>query len=272
MQRAMFPRAARHLKSLQVTPSPASLKWYGTAYGGRYIDDDTASATISPDSYSFSAGAGEDVSFDIDLQRRYGCHVVIADPTPRAIEHFESLLRVSRRGESLAINRSRNSSYDLGNVDLRKIHFVPVAVWNESTTLKLWSPANPEHVSHSVGNLEQTTTHIEVPTRSIGDIMAPYGATDLPIVKLDIMGSECEVVKDMVMNGILPSQLSVKFYSLHNPSRKDNDVVINVVNCVHEKGYELLHFDGKLNCLFRRLSAPREAADGTQDGPEGGAA
>src|SRR5687768_17443632 len=54
------------------------------SYGSwSFVDDPTLyGSTI------ISCGLGEDASFDVAFARRYRAHVVIVDPTPRAIGHF----------------------------------------------------------------------------------------------------------------------------------------------------------------------------------------
>jgi hypothetical protein len=39
----------------------------------------------------YSAGVGEDISFDCALVERFHCQVRVIDSTPRAIRHFNNL-------------------------------------------------------------------------------------------------------------------------------------------------------------------------------------
>src|SRR5690606_25746429 len=52
----------------------------GTRYGGWYVPSDLLNAQ----SICYCIGAGEDISFDIELINRFDCHVYTFDPTPRA--------------------------------------------------------------------------------------------------------------------------------------------------------------------------------------------
>lgn len=47
-------------------------------------------AVVRPRAIAYCAGAGEDISFDLELHRR-GLTVVTIDPTPRAIAHVDSV-------------------------------------------------------------------------------------------------------------------------------------------------------------------------------------
>ena len=58
----------------------------GTNYGGWLIPSDNI---INENSIIYSAGVGEDISFDIILQSKYNCHIYLIDPTEKAIKHYD---------------------------------------------------------------------------------------------------------------------------------------------------------------------------------------
>ena len=49
---------------------------------------------FSEDTKILSLGAGEDISFDIELVNKFNCCVNIYDPTKRAIDHFSQIKRI----------------------------------------------------------------------------------------------------------------------------------------------------------------------------------
>jgi hypothetical protein len=51
----------------------------GSEYGGWPI----AVSGVGPDTPIFSFGAGDDISFDLAAIERFGCDVLVFDPTPR---------------------------------------------------------------------------------------------------------------------------------------------------------------------------------------------
>ena len=65
----------------------------GSQYGGWVLvpNESLKGATI------LSCGLGEDASFDVKIAKFYQARVVIVDPTPRAIEHFNAVM--SRMGQ-----------------------------------------------------------------------------------------------------------------------------------------------------------------------------
>ena len=56
----------------------------GTRYRGWVIPI----TLLARDAICYCAGVGEDISFDLELAKRFKCQVFAFDPTPRAIEHI----------------------------------------------------------------------------------------------------------------------------------------------------------------------------------------
>ena len=61
----------------------------GTNYGGWYIPNELE---LDENSIIYSAGAGEDISFDLKLQMLTDCHLIMIDPTERAKIHYNEVL------------------------------------------------------------------------------------------------------------------------------------------------------------------------------------
>lgn len=64
----------------------------GTAYGGwSFIaTPDLNGCTV------LSCGVGEDMSFDVEFAATFGASIVLVDPTPRAVTHFNQVISASR--------------------------------------------------------------------------------------------------------------------------------------------------------------------------------
>ena len=249
VRRLIFRGARRYLRKLKDDCAQGTYIRLGTEYGGWVIDKAIAEATITPDSIIISAGAGEDISFDIDLHRLYGCHVVIVDPTPRAMAHFESLRSATIAGSKYPINSSERF-YDMSDVDLAKLHFVPAALWSELTTIKFWEP-RAGNVSYSALNIQGTADFIEVPTTTVNDLLQRYGKESLPLLKLDIEGAEVETLQAMLLDTIRPHQIAVEFDFIHRPGPKTGGLLHSIIQHLRKSGYELAHYDDLRSCLFR---------------------
>ena len=125
----------------------------GSDYGGwSFVDDDDLEGSTI-----ISAGLGEDASFDVEFASKYNAKVIVVDPTPRAITHFNeiqnSLGNVSQQNYS-DDGCQPIRSYDLSKVKKDSLLLVAKALWNKNTSLKFFEPTNPEHVSHSIVNFQ----------------------------------------------------------------------------------------------------------------------
>jgi FkbM family methyltransferase len=143
----------------------------------------------------YCVGAGEDISFDLALARDVNCEVHTFDPTPRAIAHVASL-------EALLPPR---------------LSFHPWGVWERDERVRFYAPRNPEHVSHSILNLQKTTEYFEADCKRLQTIMGELGHRSLGLLKLDIEGAEYAVIGSMLADGIRPRVLAVEFDEIGNP-------------------------------------------------------
>jgi FkbM family methyltransferase len=190
-----------------------ALRRIGTAYGGWYCDP----LFLQPGGAVICAGAGEDISFDVALNRTYGVRVICVDPTPRAVAHVRRVLDCAVVGQAAPIDDGQ-AVYELQGFSAERFHLYPVALWDKETTIRLFAPSDASHVSHSVLNLQRTQTYIDVPARRIESIAAEHGAQRLALLKLDIEGAEYAVIDDLLAGAMRPDQLLVEFDELHGPA------------------------------------------------------
>ena len=229
----------------------------GTEYGGwTFVNvPELKGSTI------LAAGLGEDASFDVEFATRFEASVVIVDPTPRAVEHFNGL--TSRLGQGKTSEHSHGGcqpieSYDLSRLRPEQLRLEPVALWVENTTVKFYEPKNKRHVSHSITNYQhdfsEDTDFKEVPACTVASVLEKHSIdpASLQLVKLDIEGAEIEVVKHMVAENILPRQLLLEFDELNVLSEKSVARVDQTHKLLLQKGYELIYTDGKADFLYVR--------------------
>lgn len=227
----------------------------GSQYGGWTLVDDErlVGCTI------ISAGLGEDASFDVEFARRFGAQIVIVDPTPRAIEHFDKLISAIKAGMSVVrieVGNRSSMTYDLSGINASQLTLVPKALWNTNGTLKFYSPKNEKHVSHSIVNLQHNyrsdTDFIEVEAITISKLVSTK-ALDLsrvPLIKLDIEGAEIEVVQDFLACGIRPMQLCVEYDELISLSEVNVARVDAIDAELRRHNYHCVFGDGQANFLY----------------------
>lgn len=191
-----------------------SLLRLGTDYGGWIIP---INAELDEGSVCYLAGAGEDISFDCDLVKRFGCQVRIIDPTPRAIEHFRKLSDAICNGSLFPVNNSNTDFYDLTPDQLTRLTFLPVGLADQDVELKFFLPKNPSHVSCSTVNLQKTEDYFTAQCHRLSTVMAQQRDSHIDLLKMDIEGGEYVVINDLVESGLLPKFLLIEFDENHTP-------------------------------------------------------
>lgn len=143
---------------------------------------------LEPSSIVYSIGVGEDISFDLELIRRFGVCVHAFDPTPHSIEW----LAKQQVPEELMFHAFGVADFD-GHAK-----FLP--------------PVNPAHVSHTLVERQTPWPAIEVPVRRLTSILRDLGHERIDLLKMDIEGAEYAVLKDLLDSRIQVRQLLVEFH------------------------------------------------------------
>lgn len=177
---------------------------------------------IDRQSICYAAGVGEDVSFDLALVKQVGCEVWAIDPTPRSVAYMQT-------------------------IDDKRLHFVPVGLWSEDTTLRFYAPANPSHVSHSVVNAQNTNRYFEAEVVTLETVMRRNGHARIDLLKLDIEGAELSVLEAMLAGSVRPRVLCVEF----DAPESVRTLTAFVAKLGREGGYAPVRVDG-LNVTFVR--------------------
>ena len=167
-----------------------SLERLGSDYGGWYAP----THDLGPDSVVYSAGIGDDITFDKALIQRCACPVYGFDPTPTAIDF------VARQFKDQSLTPL--------------FHFEPVGLWDSETTLQFFAPKTRGWVgSYSALNLQGTEEResISVPVKRLSTLMRENGHTRLDLLKMDIEGAEYRVIDEIIERKIPIRWLCVEF-------------------------------------------------------------
>jgi len=196
-----------HLK----TDIKLNKKWYGNEYGGFFIHPDI----ISSDSIVYSFGIGEDISFDLDIIQKHNCSVHGFDPTPKSIDWIKQ------------------------NCPTDKFIFHKYGISDKSGYETFYLPKNPNHISGSatIQDNINTQTAMQVEMKKLSDIMEELHHTHIDILKIDIEGSEYNVIDNILESGILAKQLLIEFHDRFISSGRDKSK--QTVNKLHNAGYKI---------------------------------
>ena len=185
----------------------------GTAYGGWTYDQSQLHAA----SVVYSVGLGEDTSWDETLIRRFHLQVWGFDPTPK----------------SAAYVRSRRQ------LPLEHFHFTAEGLSVRSGNLTFTKPANSNHVSMREGEHAGAGEKIQVPVNTLQNWMKKFGHARIDLLKLDIEGSEYDVLQDWIDSAWFPmSQLLVEFH-FHEP--KDHLRHLVIFKALKRHGFDVMY-------------------------------
>jgi FkbM family methyltransferase len=147
----------------------------GTSYGGWTVPVEL----IEPSWVCYCVGAGGDVSFDLELIRRYGVEVRTFDPVADYVEGAQEQGAAEPR---FSARQAAIATVD-GPIRMQVTH-------------------DPQSRSVSSAGLYESGDFIEVPGRTLPSLMAELGDERIDLLKLDIEGAEYEVLPTIDMRAL----------------------------------------------------------------------
>jgi FkbM family methyltransferase len=204
------------------------------------------------DGIILSLGLGEEMSFDLDLVRKYNREIYIFDPTPRAINHYQNVMKMIDND----VIYDEKYNYNLKNLSSKNFNLIKKAAWNKTGKVKFYSPKNIEHVSHSIVNFQNNysndTDFIEVDTVDFRELLQLCKNKDknIALLKMDIEGAEIEVLEHMISLKIFPKQIALEYDELNFPTKFGIQRVKSSIQNLKDHGYSLVWSSGESDFLF----------------------
>jgi FkbM family methyltransferase len=227
------------------------MRRFGTRYAGFFYPSELPN--LDENSIIYCVGAGEDISHDIDVANTCKGNVHIFDPTPRAIQHVK-LVKEVIQGTKEPIANKRYGGGDpeywntilTNSANVKGIHLYEWGIHTKNESgVRFYLPSNPDYVSCSLLDGMKGKDYIEVVVKTLEDTMKELGHDHIDFLKLDIEGSECDVIEKMLESSLRPKYLSVDFdlgwtgeYKRDLPRCKE--IIRNLMN----SGYTLLEQHG----------------------------
>jgi len=152
-----------------------------------------ASWTFCPDSINnktiaYSFGVGNDISFDLEIIKKYGVTIHAFDPTPKAIQWLKS----QQLPTQFIFHEYGLAAYD--------------------GIAKFTLPENPEHVSASILQKSSSSGYFDAEVKRLKTIMQNLSHNSVDILKIDIEGAEYEVIDDIISSGKEINQILIEFH------------------------------------------------------------
>lgn len=174
-----------------------------------------ASKLLDQNKIVYSFGVGTDISFDLSLIEKYGCEVFAFDPTPKSIAWIKE--------QTLP----------------KKLKFLEYGVSDNDEVIIFYPPANANHVSYSTKADDCNQKGIQLPVYRLISIMNNLGHKKIDLLKIDIEGSEYNVIKDLIKSNIDIKQILVEFHHRFNKySREDTRIAITELK---NHGYRIFY-------------------------------
>ncbi len=173
---------------------------------------------IHPDSVNdrsvvYSFGVGRDLTWDKEMIRHFGVTIHAFDPTPDTIEWAETTQLPE------------------------KVNFHPVGIAAHDGTLKLYPPPTKRTVHYSSINRARAAEEdaIEVPVKRLATIAGELGHDRVDVLKLDVDGSEYEVLPDVLACGLPINQIILEFH--HNFREVSFDDTLQAIESLRAHGF-----------------------------------
>jgi FkbM family methyltransferase len=165
---------------------------------------------LEPSWLCYLVGAGGDTCVDLDLIRGYGVTVrsfdAVAEYVTRAIEHADGEPRFTAHHAAIALKD--------GPIRMQTTH-------------------HPGSRSVSAAHLYDSHHFVELPGRTLPSLMAELGDQQIDLLKLDIEGSEYEVVPTLDLPALGVKVFAVQLH--HNGSVAD---ACKLITSLRDKGYD----------------------------------
>lgn len=186
-------------------------QWYGNTYGGFFLCPEL----LNKNSIIYSFGIGEDMSFDNAISMNHNCHIFCFDPTPKSIDW---------------VKKQKLSD---------KFNFFEYGISGKDGFVDFYLPKNPNHVSGSSETQKNIDidNKVSVEMKTLGNIMNELGHRHIDVLKMDIEGSEYDVIADILNAKISITQILIEFHDrfFENGNLKS----IQSVELLKHNGYEI---------------------------------
>lgn len=191
-------------------------EYHGTLLEGYAI----VSGSLDENSIVYSLGVGEDISFDLSIIEKYDCDVFAFDPTPRSI----NWIKTRRLSE--------------------KFKFFEFGIADFDGEARFHPHENGKDVSYSLIEKKKTGQNpINIKVHRLKSIMEILGHKRIDLLKMDIEGTEYEVINEVLSSDIDVGQIILEFH--HRFSNIGPVKTRNTVIALRRKGYMV--FDASHN-------------------------
>jgi FkbM family methyltransferase len=188
--------------------------WHGNPKAGFYICPDL----LPSQPVIFSFGVGDDISFDLAMMHKYNGTIEAFDPTPASVRFIQE----------------QQSS-------LSRFHHHPYGLQKENGNKTFYFPRDPNFSGTVYQRWKQDTKNVEIlslPFRNFETIVSEFQPQRIDVLKMDIEGSEYDVLDDILNCKVPITQVLIEFHHRF-PGRSLQDTKTAIAK-LKTKGYLLV--------------------------------
>ena len=137
------------------------------------------------------------------------------------------------------------------NPNFENFNYINKGLYKEKTKLKFYKQTNPNYVSQSLVKNMFGQEYDEVEVDSIKNIMKDNNHSKIDLLKLDIEGSEIDVLNQMLDDEIYPRYLCIEFDLLLKNKDYNNSTQILIYR-LQKNNYKILE-NKNFNITFERI-------------------
>jgi FkbM family methyltransferase len=201
----------------------------GTPYGGYMLPTDH----MGRGWLCYCVGTGADISFELELIRRWDALVRSFEAVPHFVEHLADLVA--------------------GEPRLTLEH---AALAGSDRPLRMQITHVPGSQSVSAADLYDGDTYVEVPGRTLQSLMTEHGDSQLDLLKMDVEGLEYELLPTLDLNSLGVKVVCVQLH--HNATVRRAKRLVALLKTV---GYELVACRPTVKLTFAHRTLLEERAD-----------
>ncbi|MBC8046644.1 MAG: FkbM family methyltransferase [Fimbriimonadaceae bacterium] len=163
------------------------IKWFGELWCGFFVD----TRLIDRNTVVLSFGVGTDITFDLGLYNKGVRNIYLFDPSSISKKYIQKIKLPA------------------------SFSFYAFGLSDEDKTVSFFMPKDENKVSGSSYQHQHLDEHqpVKVEMKKLSTTMNMLNISHIDILKIDIEGSEFDVIKNMMEEKIYPMQICVEYHS-----------------------------------------------------------